>query len=110
MTTIARPTVAIALGAALFAAFFVRSGPRPLEPNDPIAADGSMIAGRAHTMFDSEPPLSAFGLPRSDEPADFVPLIESDRVGANAERSLSRGCCAGSTGRCAKPTTTNRWW
>jgi hypothetical protein len=33
---------------------------RPLDPDEPIAADGSLAAGRARTIFDFEPVLGAF--------------------------------------------------
>src|ERR1700689_4357621 len=63
---------------------------RVLDPNDPIAADGSLIAGRAHTIFDTEPALGAFREPRpnSDDPADFEPLIRIDMKAAESERAL----------------------
>jgi hypothetical protein len=63
---------------------------RVLDPSDPIAADGSLIAGRAHTIFDTEPALGAFREPRpnSDDPADFEPLIRIDMKAAESERAL----------------------
>jgi len=63
---------------------------RVLDPNDPIAANGSMIAGRAHTIYDTNPLLGAFNQadPNSDDPADFEPLIKTERPFAERDRSL----------------------
>lgn len=88
---VARTAAAIALGAAVLAALFGSRGRhRPLDPSDPIAADGSSIAGRAHTIFDAEPALGAYGWPRSnsDDPADFEPVIEIDRPLVEADRTM----------------------
>jgi hypothetical protein len=63
--------------------------PRVLDPNDPIAADGSLTAGRAHTIFDTEA-YGAFKPPPradSDDPADFEPVIKLDRGWAVTERA-----------------------
>jgi hypothetical protein len=86
---LARNAAAIALGAAAFAALFAHHGHRPLDPNDPIAADGSSIAGRAHTIFDTDPALGAAGQPSSDsdDPADFQPMIKNDRPWAESSRA-----------------------
>jgi len=96
-SSIARPAAAIALAVAVFAGLFARGGHRPLDPNEPIAADGSLIAGRAHTLFDSEPALGAYGSPRSDsdDPVDFEPLIRNDRGWAQAERGQFRRLLGG---------------
>jgi hypothetical protein len=57
------------------------AGHRLLDPNDPVAADGSLIAGRAHTIFDTEAYGAFKPAPRadSDDPADFEPIIKLDR-------------------------------
>lgn len=86
-----RTAAAAALGVAAFTAFFAHSGNRPLDPNEPIAADGSMIAGRAHTIYDTAPALGAFRTPPrsdSDDPADFEPLIKADRPTIESDRAL----------------------
>jgi hypothetical protein len=90
LSGLVRTAAAIALGAAVFGTFFTRAGHRPLDPSAPIAADGSMLAGRAHTIFDTEPALGAYGSPRSDsdDPADFEPVIKNDRSAAEMDRSL----------------------
>lgn len=56
-----------------------------LGPNAPIAADGSMMAGRARTR----PADGAFpqASPTSDNPADFEPAIERERSYADFLRS-----------------------
>jgi len=91
MIGVVRTAAAVALGLAVFGALFARSGHRPLDPDEPIAANGSMIAGRAHTVYDTEPALGAFRTPPrsdSDDPADFEPLIKADRPTIEFDRSL----------------------
>jgi hypothetical protein len=59
-----------------------RSAHRGLDPGEPIAADGSMIAGQAQTIYDTNPLLGAFGeapRPNPDDPGQFQWLIENDR-------------------------------
>jgi hypothetical protein len=46
----------------------------PLDPDQPLAADGSLAAGRARTIFQFDPLLGAFDEPRPadpDDPHDF---------------------------------------
>jgi hypothetical protein len=47
----------------------------PLDPDEPAAADGSLIAGRVRTIFDYDPLLGAFGetRPDPDDPRNFQP-------------------------------------
>ena len=82
----------IALAAVAFVYVFEPGGThRVLDPNDPIAADGSLIAGRAHTIFDTNPAYGAFRPPArsdSDDPADFEPAIKRDRGWAETDRAL----------------------
>jgi hypothetical protein len=40
----------------------------PLDPDEPIAQDHSLSAGRARTIFDFEPALGAFGEPKRPDP------------------------------------------
>ena len=81
--------MAALIAAALICIFTPRIKHRLLDPNDPIAADGSLIAGRAHTIFDT----AAYGAlkpqPRadSDDPADFEPIIKLDRGWAVTDRA-----------------------
>jgi hypothetical protein len=88
----ARTVGIIALAAVAFVYVFERGGThRVLDPNDPIAADGSLIAGRAHTIFDTNPAYGAFRPPArsdSDDPADFEPAIKRDRGWAESDRAL----------------------
>lgn len=60
-----------------------------LDPNGPIAADGSMTAGRARTFHDAEPASGALtpSNQMSDDPADFEPAIERERSHAEAQRA-----------------------
>lgn len=79
--------VRLAAAAALAAvAFMMLFAPgtrhRALDPDEPIAADGSLIAGRAHTVFDSEPALGAFSeraRSDSDDPKDFQERLKDER-------------------------------
>jgi len=88
----ARTVGVIALAAVAFVYVFEPGGThRVLDPNDPIAADGSLIAGRAHTIFDTNPAYGAFRPPArsdSDDPADFEPAIKRDRGWAESDRAL----------------------
>ena len=88
----ARTVGIIALAAVAFVYVFEHGGThRVLDPNDPIAADGSLIAGRAHTIFDTNPAYGAFRPPvrsDSDDPADFEPAIKRDRGWAESDRAL----------------------
>jgi len=88
----ARTVGMIALAAVAFVYVFEPGGThRVLDPNDPIAADGSLIAGRAHTIFDTNPANGAFRPPArsdSDDPADFEPLIRIDMKAAESDRKL----------------------
>src|SRR5260370_19746945 len=93
MTAAAARTVGmIAVAAVAFVYVFDPGGThRVLDPNDPIAADGSLVAGRAHTIFDTNPAYGAFRPPvrsDSDDPADFEPSIKRDRGCAESDRAL----------------------
>jgi hypothetical protein len=68
--------ILVVAAAALAVILTPRSARRVLDPHDPIAADGSMIAGRAATIYDTNPLFGAFqrALPGSDDPQD----IEAD--------------------------------
>jgi hypothetical protein len=95
IAAVCRTAGVIALTAVALVYVFVPGARMPsaqhrlLDPNDPIAADGSQIAGRAHTIFDTE----AYGAfkpePRadSDDPADFEPVIKLDRAWAEISRA-----------------------
>jgi hypothetical protein len=72
-----------ALAAFVFAVVFVpRRAHLPLDPDEPIAANGSAVAGNARTIYDTNPLLGAFGQPPRpdpDDPKEFQWLIENDR-------------------------------
>jgi len=83
MVAALRALLAVLLAAIAFEVIFApRAGHRSLDPDEPIAADGSMIAGRAQTIYDTNPLLGAFGeppRPDPDDPKDFAWRIENDR-------------------------------
>jgi hypothetical protein len=90
MIGILRGLLVVALGAIVFEiAFLPREAHRALDPDEPIAADGSMIAGKARTIYDTNPLLGAFGeqpRPDPDDPKDFERWIEIDRPMHNRAR------------------------
>jgi hypothetical protein len=70
------------LAAIAFEVIFLPSAKhRALDPDEPIAADGSMTAGAARTIYDTNPLYGAFGEKREDpdDPTSFQWLIENDR-------------------------------
>jgi hypothetical protein len=83
MIGVLRALLVAALAAIVFeVAFAPRAAQRPLDPDQPIAADGSMTAGRARTIYDTNPILQAAAeapRPDPDDPKDFQWLIENDR-------------------------------
>jgi hypothetical protein len=83
MIGILRGLLVIVLGVIVFdVAFLPREAHRALDPDEPIAANGSMIAGKARTIYDTNPLLGAFGeLPRPDpdDPKNFRWWIEIER-------------------------------
>lgn len=81
-------TVPIGLAALVLACIFVaHTGRRELGPADPIAADGSMTAGRAATIYDTNPLLREKAAANSDNPADFEPLIRTEHPFIESDRS-----------------------
>lgn len=78
----------IALAAVATASLFATGGGhRESGPNDPIAADGSLQAGRAATIYNTNP---LFYRPpwNSDDPADFEPIIKTERPFIERDRAL----------------------
>jgi hypothetical protein len=73
----------VALPVVLFAALTSLQAHRPLDPDEPIAADGSLAAGRALTIFDFEPMLGAFDDPNAhedfDDPKNFQERLEIEK-------------------------------
>jgi hypothetical protein len=90
MIGVCRTLLVLALAAIAFEIiFFPRTIHRALDPDEPIAADGSMIAGKARTIYDTNPLLGAFGehrRPDPDDPKEFGWLIENDRWFAGHDR------------------------
>lgn len=73
----AAATVIIAVAVSVFLA--PNNKRRFLDPREPVAADGSLIAGRARTIFDSEPALQEPLPPNPDDPRDFEERIKDDK-------------------------------
>jgi hypothetical protein len=76
--------------AALAVVFTPRSARHVLDPQDPAAADGSMIAGRAATIYDTNPLYGAFRqpLPGSDDPKDIEIDIKHAQWTAQSDRAM----------------------
>jgi hypothetical protein len=77
----------------------------PLDPDQPLAADGSLVAGRARTIFQFDALLGAFDEPRPvnpDDPHDFEEYfeIQSTSVGQSRDgvvdliEPIGLGLCA----------------
>jgi hypothetical protein len=83
MIKVLRILLLATLAAIIFEIVFApRAAHRALDPDEPIAADGSMIAGKARTIYDINPLLGVFGVPPRpdpDDPKDFQWMIENDR-------------------------------
>jgi hypothetical protein len=77
-----RAMLVAVLAAIVFeVAFAPRAPHRALAPDEPIAADGSMLAGKARTIYDTNPLLGAFGEKHEDpdDPKSFQWRIENER-------------------------------
>jgi hypothetical protein len=76
------------------AAFLMRpERHRPLDPDEPIAADRSMSAGRARTIFQFEPALGALDEPKVpdlDDPARFVSYFKIQETAMDNGRAFVR--------------------
>jgi len=79
----AAATVLIAVAVGFFLA--PTNKRRFLDPKEPIAADGSLIAGRARTIFDTELALRE-PPPNPDDPKDFEQRIKDDKWGNDRSR------------------------
>jgi len=97
MIGVLRAVFLVALvGIAFLLVVAPRAAQRPLGPDQPIAANGSMSAGRARTIYDN-PLLGAFGeLPPADpdDPDDFGERIKLEQPGD----ALARDAMAGAIG------------
>jgi hypothetical protein len=91
MIGVLRAVLVAVLAAIIFSVVFApRAAHRALDPDEPIAADGSMIAGRTLTIYDTNPLLGATGGPRpdSDDPRDFEDALKNDQKWAERERGM----------------------
>jgi hypothetical protein len=83
MFRLLRTALVVVLVAIVFqVAFGPRSARRALDPDEPIAADGSKIAGGARTIYDTNPAFGAFGAPPRpdpDDPKDFEQRIKDEK-------------------------------
>src|SRR5271170_2438337 len=81
--------VAVLAATALAVAFEPRAKHRALDPDEPIAADGSMTAGRARTIYDTNPILRADAeapRPDPDDPREFEQRIAIEKWGTDHVR------------------------
>ncbi|HXQ84416.1 MAG TPA: hypothetical protein VN769_10155 [Xanthobacteraceae bacterium] len=93
MIAVLRTMLIATLAAIVFAvAFTPRAVHRALDPDEPIAADGSMTAGRALTIYDTNPLFGAYGWPRQDpdDPANFAPRLGDERRMNERNRMLMK--------------------
>jgi hypothetical protein len=81
--------VAVLAAVVFEVAFAPRAAHRTLDPDEPIAADGSMIAGRAQTIYDTNPILRAASeapRPDPDDPREFEQRIAIEKWGTDHAR------------------------
>lgn len=80
----------LALPFLLLVTLAPREAHQPLDPDEPIAADGSLAAGRTLTIFDFEPVLGAFDPPYppsdSDDPKNFEERIQIEKTWTDRSR------------------------
>lgn len=83
----ARKTLPIAVAGVAFACILATGNSRrELGPNDPIAADGSMAAGRAATIYDTNPLLRENAAANPDDPANFEPILKTEHPFVELDR------------------------
>jgi hypothetical protein len=81
--------VAVLAAIAFEVVFAPRAAHRALDPDEPIAANGSMLAGKARTIYDTNSLLGAFGeppRPDPDNPRDFEQRIAIEKWGTDHAR------------------------
>jgi hypothetical protein len=85
MIAVVRAAFVVVLAAIAFALLLApRTLHRVLDPDEPIAADGSMTAGRVQTIYDTSPILRAAAeAPRADgdDPDDFGQRLTIEQPG-----------------------------
>ena len=95
MTIVVRTLLVLVVAAVVFELVFARRAPyRVLDPDEPIAADGSMTAGRARTVYDTDPAYRAARQAAEgdrDDPANFASLIKIESAWADRERAGMKG-------------------
>jgi hypothetical protein len=102
-TAAASAIVAIAL-----ALFLSPNGKhRVLDAHGPIAADGSMIAGGAQTIFDTNPAYRERPHADPDDPKDFEQRIKDEKWGTDHSRESIAQLVGRSTGHSAKTPGTS---
>jgi hypothetical protein len=83
MFRLLRAALIVVLAAIVFQITFgPRAARRALNPDEPIAADGSMIAGKSRTIYDTNPLFGALGAPPRtdpDDPKDFEQRIKDEK-------------------------------
>jgi hypothetical protein len=90
MISVLRALLIVVLAAIAFEFVFLpREKYRALDPDEPIAADGSMTAGRSRTIHDTNPLYRAASQARadSDDPADFATPLKNERAWAEGSRA-----------------------
>ena len=94
MFGILRALLVVVLAAIAFEIVFLpRDKHRALDPDEPIAADGSMRAGRTRTIYDTNPLYRAASQTPpadSDDPANVEADIKRDRPWAERERAFMK--------------------
>ena len=105
------PLYLLALTILLVVMLASRQTHRPLDPDEPIAADGSLAAGRALTIFDFEPVLGAFDPPYplsdSDDPKNFEDASHLKKPGPTAAAKTLQSCSARSMRHRARMPTAS---
>jgi hypothetical protein len=92
LAAVARKTAPIALSGIVVACILAAGNKhRELGPNDPISADGSMTAGRAATIHDTNPLFRERLAQNPDDPAEFEPLIKTEHPFVERDRALFKG-------------------
>jgi hypothetical protein len=75
----------LASSVVLAALVFTGQSRRALDPREPIAADGSLTAGRALTLADQEPPKAPVDL---DDPTTFERVFSRSSIGRSRDAVL----------------------
>jgi hypothetical protein len=88
-----------------------RAAHRALDPDEPIAADGSMTAGRTQTIYDTNPILRAASdapRPDPDDPREFEDRIKIERWGTDHARDAMAQVVGSVDGSLCEPAAHTR--